>query len=176
MQNTKSQSKIQNYLELKAQKYADKIIKLPFITMVALTGSVVAGKADNESDIDYFIQIEKGRLYVGRLLVTLIVHLWGQRRTDKNIAGKLCLNWYGTSNLPKQRNYQYILLAKSTPMRTKVLDRTKVSWLLDKLLEWVESMAKNYQIVRFKKDPRTHTHGSEVRWSDDELGFHPKQG
>ena len=52
---------IQKQLEHKAKKYAAKIIRLPFVHMVALTGSVAAGRATQKSDIDYFIQLQKKR-------------------------------------------------------------------------------------------------------------------
>jgi len=38
---------------------------------------------------------------------------------------------------------------------------------------WTEPIVRLYQIRRIQKDPRTHAQGSQVRWSDDELGFHP---
>ena len=157
---------IQKQLEHKAKKYAAKIIRLPFVHMVALTGSVAAGRATQKSDIDYFIQLQKKRLYIGRLVVTVAVHLWGQRRTDRSISGKLCLNWFGTQNFPKQRHRVHQILA----MQTHRLMGQKIGELVT---GWTEPIVRLYQIRRIQKDPRTHAQGSQVRWSDDELGFHP---
>ena len=232
MQISKSQIKIQNKLEQKAQQYADKIIRLPFVQMVALTGSVAAGKADNKSDIDYLIIVKAGRLYLTRAMVVIMVKIWRQYRSDNNIAGKLCLNWFiasqsQISNLPTSprlrgagkslrwsphtpdsygvigQNYssptesdtrrshrtklKYIL--KSKIYNLKSINKQRIGGikllaqrqkengvekrLLGKFGNILERLTKKYQIWRIKKDPRTKAKGSEVRWSDQELGFHP---
>lgn len=178
---------VQNNLEQKAQKYAQKIIRLPFVRMVALTGSVAAGSATQRSDIDFLVITKPGRIYLTRAIVVLFVMLAGQYRTSKKVAGRICLNWFLPDNLAfdidvlkiefklKIKNFK---LSEDKIGRVKLLEQRDQEITLEKCLSGkfgnvLERLTKKYQIWRIKKDPRTHMSGSEVRWADDELGFHP---
>jgi hypothetical protein len=50
-----------------------------------------------ESDIDFYLAVAPGRLYTGRLLATLAVHLTGWRRYGWRVRGRVCLNRFATT-------------------------------------------------------------------------------
>ena len=80
-------------------KFATNLIKvLPFVRLVGLNGSMVRGIFKNTSDIDFLIIAEKNRLFTTRLLVTLVLKLFNLKKSDKNIAGRVCLNRWATVN------------------------------------------------------------------------------
>ena len=69
-----------------AQKAALWLKYVPFVRMIAVTGTLAMKNCEKNSDIDFFVVLEKGRIFTGRLLVTLIVHLLGKtaiRKKDK---------------------------------------------------------------------------------------------
>ena len=72
---------------------------IPYVRMVGLNGSMVTGTMHTESDIDLYIVLERGRIFTGRLLVTLTVQSLGLRRHGKHVAGRVCLNRYATPDL-----------------------------------------------------------------------------
>lgn len=148
-------------------RVAKGLINLPFVRRVMLTGSYAESTARPDSDIDLFIQVVPGRLYVARLIVTLWVLSLGVRRTDTQIAKRLCLNWFAAYNAP-QRQHR---VAKELASRTKT-NRLE-HWLSARLGDQFEAWARDFQVRRFARDERTYRPGSEVRWSDTELGFHP---
>lgn len=154
-------------------KTALGIIKsVPFTRMVALTGSYAEGCATKTSDIDFFIQVKPGHIFSTRFFVTLFLQWAGIRRTNDDIAGKICLNWFATYDAPAQqkgRVYE-VLWSESKPSKMKPICEYLFSLFL---LNWVEKLTKQQQIARFERDPRTHLPGSQVRYSDTELGFHP---
>jgi hypothetical protein len=80
---------------------------VPFVRMVALDGSLAAGKATEKSDIDFFVVAKSGRIWSARILVTALVQLTGYRRYGQKIAGRICLNRYHSENFllirPKNR-------------------------------------------------------------------------
>ena len=183
----------QKELEQKAQKYAHKIVKLPFVRAVCLTGSVACGRANENSDIDLLIIVKPGQIYLARAIAVIAAKLWGEYRSDTKIAGKLCLNWFITA--PVRANFQFSIhnfhsifnsqfskgIKKKRVGGMKLLTQRDQENIFEKLLyneigNAFEQLAKTYQIWRIKKDLRTHLHGSEVRWSDEELGFHPRKG
>jgi len=93
------------------------------VKMVAVVNSVVLGSVKQDSDIDLFIVVASGRMWLTRLAVTLLVQLLGVRRHGKKISNRLCLSFYVTEdrlNLSEVRNqsdpYFYYWLATLTPL------------------------------------------------------------
>jgi len=63
-------------MERKATKYARYLCALPFVRMVALTGSLAMSNVrDGNGDIDFLIVTAKGRLWLVRLGAVALVHL-----------------------------------------------------------------------------------------------------
>jgi predicted nucleotidyltransferase len=71
---------------------------IPFIRMIALTGSLAKGEVKPHSDIDFFIVTKEGRIWTSRFLTVFLLKILGQYRTDKKIAGKICPNRWQTED------------------------------------------------------------------------------
>lgn len=152
-----------------AEKGLNIIRRLPFTRAVSLTGSYAENRATNQSDIDFFVEITPGHLWLGRFLVTAALQIAGIRRTDHKIAGKICLNWFATHNAPalqKRRVYSELWREVKPPKAKLIIERLSAASTL-------ENMARRLQVKRILSDRRTHQPGSQVRYSDQELGFHP---
>lgn len=67
---------------------------VPFIQFVGLGNTLALGAARPGSDIDVLIITRRGRLFLGRLLATLAIHLCGWRRHGARIADRICLSFY----------------------------------------------------------------------------------
>jgi predicted nucleotidyltransferase len=66
--------------------------------MVAITGSVAMKNAKRESDLDFLVVLERNRIFVGRSLVTIVLHFLGLRRYGKKISDRACLNYFITAD------------------------------------------------------------------------------
>ncbi|MBI4709357.1 MAG: hypothetical protein HY764_04100 [Candidatus Portnoybacteria bacterium] len=82
-------------LKWKRAKRIARILELtPFLEMIGITGSLSLDNALEESDIDLLIALEPGRLWIGRLWVTIILSLCGLRRHHQKTKDRACLNCY----------------------------------------------------------------------------------
>jgi hypothetical protein len=80
-----------------AEKVARWLRFSPFVRMIAVTGTLAMKNSEKNSDIDFFVVLESGRIFTGRLLATLIVHILGRRRYGKKIKNRICLNYFITT-------------------------------------------------------------------------------
>lgn len=69
---------------------------LPYVRMMAAANTVADRTATRDSDIDVFIVIQHGRLYLTRLLITAVLHLTGLRRHGNKVANRICLSFFVT--------------------------------------------------------------------------------
>lgn len=66
----------------------------PFVRLAAITNTLAMGWPTRDSDIDLFIVAKSQRLFTARLLLTLLVQIFGVRRHDRKIAGRFCLSFF----------------------------------------------------------------------------------
>ena len=85
-------------LEEKLWNRVDRYLRflkfVPFLRMVAVCNNLAFGRVKPDSDIDLFIVARKGRLFIVRSFVTIILQLMGVRRHGNKIAGRFCLSFF----------------------------------------------------------------------------------
>ncbi|MFC1700807.1 hypothetical protein ACFLZ0_01575 [Patescibacteria group bacterium] len=92
---------------IERQKIADKkwrktirIVKwfqiVPYLRMVAVSGSLSLNNTKEQSDLDLLIMAKYGRVWIVRFFLSVLTQIIGQRRHNKAIKDKICLNQYIT--------------------------------------------------------------------------------
>jgi len=92
-------NKISNMKLKKARKIVFWLKFVPFVKMIAVAGRVGAKNSQKGSDIDMLIILKHGKIFTGRFLATVLVHLLGQRRHENKIANRVCFNHFITDEL-----------------------------------------------------------------------------
>ena len=102
----------------KARKIVFWLRFIPFIKMVLVAGRVGAKNAQGGSDIDVLIIFKHGKIFTGRFLSTILIHILGQRRHKNKIANRICLNHFLTDkfNIYIQDLYSSHNYVFSTPI------------------------------------------------------------
>jgi hypothetical protein len=78
-----------------------KLVKMlrfvPFVRMIAATGSLSYRHGNKNSDWDMLVVMESGALFTGRFFLTLFLQLIGKRRHGQKVVDRACLNYYTTT-------------------------------------------------------------------------------
>lgn len=77
-----------------AERAAKKLRSIPFVRAIFVCNSVGAGTANENSDIDFLIITTPKRIWIVRFFANVALLFSRMRRTDKNIADKVCLSFF----------------------------------------------------------------------------------
>lgn len=86
-----------------ARKAAGRILRIPTVLLVGISGALAMENAREEDDVDLLVVTQKGTLWTTRLAVIQAIEFFGpprRRPEDSNVEDKLCLNlWLDEDNL-----------------------------------------------------------------------------
>jgi hypothetical protein len=91
----------------RAVKGAKLMSYLPWVRFVGLVNTVALEVPSQASDIDLFIILQPGRLWLGRLVVVLAAHLRGWRQYGRQVRDRLCLSFFVTADQLKLQSLAY---------------------------------------------------------------------
>ncbi|OIN88915.1 hypothetical protein COW80_03425 [Candidatus Beckwithbacteria bacterium CG22_combo_CG10-13_8_21_14_all_01_47_9] len=116
---------------------------IPSVKLVAVTGALAMNNADKNDDIDLMIITAKNRLWLTRLLASIL--LFSHLRHGQKIYNKLCLNlWLDETNLAiKQRN---LYIAHEICQARSVLDRDGTYQKFIKANLWYKQFLPNWKM------------------------------
>jgi hypothetical protein len=78
--------------------YGTYMRSVPFVEMIAVCNNLAYDNPSEQSDIDLYIVVKPGRMWLARLLITLILQFYGVRRHGDKIAGRFCLSFFVSDN------------------------------------------------------------------------------
>jgi len=88
---------VDNDKKLKIARRGARLVGwVPFVRAVFLCNTTAWQTANPDSDIDFFIVIRHGRIWLARALVTLTLSLFGLRRHGRKVENRICLSFYIT--------------------------------------------------------------------------------
>jgi len=134
---------------------------VPYVRMVLLAGSVSQDNAKESSDIDILIVSKEGRIWMCRMLATLILSLLKKRRSDRGqmthelVKDKICLNHYITESslhIPFHSMYNaqsYIFLVPVVENKKGLFEKFQKenSWIEDYIMRYPASKANHKKIL-----------------------------
>jgi len=157
-----------NFAETK-YKLAIRVAKwlrlVPFIKMIAVCNNLAYSNAEKSSDIDFFIVVRHGRLWLSRFLTTAVVHILGKRRYGRKITDRICLSFYISD---EHRDLKSLMIEPADPyfiywfsQLVPIYDRQGEFDKLCRSNEWVKKCLPN--IFYYKSAGRRFV--QDVGWS-----------
>ncbi len=129
---------------------------VPFVKMIAVCNNLSYDNPNEQSDIDLFIVIKPGRMWLARLFITLILHFYGVRRYGNKVAGRFCLSFFVTT---KELNIGKLQIKPEDPYLaywTKQLSPIYGEETYNEYMKQNEGWLKNEYGLKFAEDSKKH--------------------
>jgi hypothetical protein len=100
-----------------AARYGRIVASLPWVRLVAVTGSLAVGAATDEADIDLFVVTADDRLWLARAMTIGVAKVAARARSTRGL--RLCPNYFLTAtalDLPERDVYTAHELAQLVPL------------------------------------------------------------
>lgn len=76
-------------------RFASSVLRLvPFVRFIGVVNTLAIDNARPDSDIDFFIIVRRGRLWLTRMGVTVLTYLLGIRRHGRKVSQRICLSFF----------------------------------------------------------------------------------
>lgn len=126
---------------------------VPFVRMVGVTGRLSMKNAEEGSDWDILVVTQKGKIWTGRTILTLFLHLIGKRRHGDKIEDRICLNYFITENSLEIRNkdlfsaHEYNFMFPLFGVDTFDLFRRNNDWIKEYYPNYQAGQGENLRII-----------------------------
>ncbi len=132
------------FRERRLKRFVPLLRHLPFLRGVALGGSQSVGQPKVGSDIDLFVIVEPGFLWLTRTCVSFYFQILGLRRHGKRVANRFCLNHYvaGAKAVGREKNlYKAMEYVRLRPL----VYSQGISEFLNSNLGWIKIFMPNWE-------------------------------
>ncbi len=117
---------------------------IPWVKLVGVTGTLAAGNASDKDDVDVFIVAARGRVWLARFFVVLLLKLCGVYRTDVYPQGKVCPNIFvDESSISWPNEKRNIYIAHEILLMRPVVDKDNAYFGFLHSNGWVFDYFKN---------------------------------
>ena len=144
-------------LSEKYTKTLKKLGRLPWIKLLAFTGTLAASNPDKKGDIDIFIVTSPNRLWLTRVFVVLYLKIWGLYRTDANSREKVCPNLYlAENNLRWPRKQRNMYIASEIVRIQPIINKFDTYERFLNANRWIKNYFPNFVIPKIKKTSKNN--------------------
>lgn len=131
----------------KNEKIFFRLGKIPWVKLIAITGSVAAYNTRNDSDIDVFIISTKNRLWLTRFFITLILKIAKKFPKKDGEKGKICTNLFlDEKYLSWDENKRNIFIAHDIVMMQPLVDKKNTYLRFLNANSWVQNYFAQFKI------------------------------
>lgn len=156
-----NKQKSSNYFLRKAKILTAPLRLISWVKLMGVSGGLAMDNADKDDDIDLFIVVQEGRLWLARFLILIYLDFLGarRRRGDKknDVSGKFCVNLILEEDNLEQKNKDLftaheVLQMKLIWQKENIYQRylEENEWAFNFLPNW--SSREMSEKLKYKKD------------------------
>jgi len=132
----------------KAQATANYLKQIPWIELVAVTGSVAAFNADKDDDIDVFIVTRENRLFLSRFFIVAVLKILRIYWNAQKPGGTICPNiMMSTKSLTWEKDKQNIYTANEISMLYPLFSRNNCYFNFMEQNSWTTKYLPNINVT-----------------------------
>lgn len=132
----------------KARKIIQWLQIIPYLQMIAVSGSLALANAKKQSDIDLLIVAKHKKIWTNRFLITFLTQIVGKRRHGKKTADRICLNHYITDKSLKI-DFPSLYNAQTYAHLVPILEKEEGIYNnFQKANQWIGSYLASYSIQK----------------------------
>jgi len=162
IETRKARKFIAEKLWTRTKLYGRYIRAVPFVRMIAVCNNLAYDNPSEESDIDLFIVIKPRRMWIARLIISLILQFYGVRRHGNKVVGRFCLSFFVTTN---KLNMQPLQIKPKDPYLaywTKLLSPIYGEEIYEEFKKENELWIGEKYGLRFADDSKKHMYVDKV--------------
>ncbi|PIZ41297.1 hypothetical protein CO059_00030 [candidate division WWE3 bacterium CG_4_9_14_0_2_um_filter_48_10] len=132
----------------KATVYSKLFLLIPWVRGVFVTGALAVGNVDQKSDLDILVVAGRGRVWLTRLLVTLLLDLlWLRARPPGRVKDKVCPNMFlDETTLQVPKNEQNLYTAHEVVQAKVIWEREGIHQRFLVKNRWIKKFLPNVVI------------------------------
>ena len=133
--------------------------RIPWVLFIGVTGTMAVGNGTGKDDVDVFIITTRGRAWLTRLFVVILLKVCGCYRSDIAPAGKICPNIFvDEQNTAWDKTRQNLYTAHEIVMMRPVFDRRGTYFKFLSANKWVFDYFGNFKGDTLADDVATGRH------------------
>jgi len=127
------------------KKMGKLLEKIPWIKLLAITGSVAAFNPHEEDDLDILVVAQKNRLWLTRFFVFAYLKMLKLCRTDKDPNGKICPNIFiSEEELSWDKKKHNLYVAHEIAMIHPIINRDNMYFRFMEANDWIYKYFGNF--------------------------------
>jgi predicted nucleotidyltransferase len=137
--------------------------KIPWVNLLAVTGSVAAYNTKSDSDIDVLIISSKNRLWITRFFVTLILKITKKFPIIDGEKGKVCTNLFiDEKNLSWDLDKRNVFVAQDIVLMQPIVDKGNTYLKFLNNNKWISNYFAQFHVCTPGVNPTRNSFSSPV--------------
>ena len=135
----------------KNEKVFEMLSKIPWLSLLAITGSVAAYNTRTDSDIDVLIVTKKNRLWITRFFVTSMLKITKKFPNTDGEKGKICTNLFmDEKHMTWDEKKRNIFIANDIVLMQPITDKENTYLRFLNANRWVSNYFAQFPINKFQ--------------------------
>lgn len=146
-----------------AQKIAQKLSVIPSVLFIGISGGLAAGNANSRDDIDIMIIVKKNTLFTSRVLILILLEIFGVRRfrKQKDTADTICVNLiFDETEIEWFKDKKDVYTAREIAQIIPLFEKNNMYGRFFNANLWIRQFLPNISYTKLTSLPQKRSHNT----------------